>query len=173
MPLPNPLFHIALWQPQIPNNTGNIGRTAMATGCRLHLIHPLGFDLSEKACRRAGMDYWKAVDFAEHPSWDAYLATAQPKNLWLFSARATRAFWDAPLSEGDHLLFGREEDGIDPAIEVRVREQFGDDHLITLPMVASPQARSLNLATAVACAVYEGLRQVRSATGRLPAAYHR
>ena len=173
MPIPNPLFHLALWQPQIPNNTGNIGRTAMATNCRLHLIHPIGFDISEKACRRAGMDYWKEVDFVEHASWDAYLESVSPQRLWLFSARATRPAWDASFAEGDTLLFGREADGIDPSIETWVRTRFGDDHVVALPMIASPKARSLNLATVVACAVYEGLRQVRAATGRMPPAYDR
>ncbi|MSR29655.1 MAG: tRNA (cytidine(34)-2'-O)-methyltransferase [Phycisphaerales bacterium] len=173
MPAHEPTFHLALWQPQIPNNTGNIGRTAMATGCRLHVIHPIGFDMSEKACRRAGMDYWKEVDCHQHASWEQYLSEAAPRRIWLFSARATRTVWQARFERDDHLLFGREEDGIAPEIEAWVRREQGDERVVGLPMVAHPGARSLNLATAVACAVYEGLRQVVDATGRLPAAYDR
>lgn len=173
MPVDDPLFNIVLWQPQIPNNTGNIGRTAMGTNCRLHLIHPLGFDLSEKACRRAGMDYWKHVDYREHASWDAYLSAERPSRLWLYTARATRAHWEADLRQGDHLLFGREEDGVSPGVIEWVTNNQGADHLLALPMIARPEARSLNLATAAACAVYEGLRQCVRATGRYPGAYDR
>ncbi len=173
MPLNDPLFHLVLFQPQIPNNTGNIGRTAMATHCRLHLIRPIGFDLSEKACRRAGMDYWQHVDCREHESWTRYVADEAPARLWLFSAKSRRPHWEADFREGDHLLFGREEDGVSPDVEAWVREHHGPDRIVTLPMVARPEARSLNLATAVACGVFEALRQVTLATGRMPAAYDR
>lgn len=171
MPTSDPLFHIVLWQPQIPNNTGNIGRTAMATNCRLHLIHPIGFDLSEKACRRAGMDYWQHVDLREHDSFEAYISKERPARLWLFTARSTRPCWEATFRHGDHLLFGREEDGVSQEVFDAIGSMCGEDHRVTLPMIASPSARSLNLATAVACGVYEGLRQVTMATGALPPAY--
>ncbi len=103
-----PAFHVVLLNPQIPNNTGNIGRTAAATGCRLHVIHPLGFDMSEKARRRAGLDYWHLVDCREHASWDAFLAQERPARLWLFTTQTDRPYWKARFRRGDYLLFGQE-----------------------------------------------------------------
>jgi tRNA (cytidine/uridine-2'-O-)-methyltransferase len=152
-----------LLHPEIPNNTGNIGRTAAATGCRLHVVHPIGFDMSEKARRRAGLDYWHLVDCREHASWSEFLQTEQPKRLWLMTTKASRAIWDAPLTAGDYLLFGRETKGVDETVHRWVDETYGADHRVLLPMVPIPEARSLNLATAVAIAVYEGLRQARAA----------
>ncbi|MSR44989.1 MAG: tRNA (cytidine(34)-2'-O)-methyltransferase [Phycisphaerales bacterium] len=167
----DPLFNIVLWQPQIPQNTGNIGRTAMATHCRLHVIHPIGFDMSEKARRRAGLDYWDHVDCREHSSFDAYLQAESPRRLWLFTTKSTRPHWNANYQSGDHLLFGQEQGGVSAEIHEWVSKTFGPDHRITFPMVAAASARSLNLATAVACGVYEGLRQVSLATGTMPPAY--
>lgn len=148
-----PLFHIALHQPEIPNNTGNIGRTCVATRCALHLIHPLGFDVSEKACRRAGLDYWPRLQVREHPSLEDYLAAEAPPGLWVFSTKATRPLFDADLRRGDHLLFGRETRGLPQ----EVLDRF-PDRLLLLPMVEGE--RSLNLATAVCTAIYEGVRQL-------------
>lgn len=150
-----PVFNIVLHEPQIPNNTGNIGRTCIATGCALHLIHPLGFSTSEKACRRAGLDYWPRLNPAEHQSWGAYLAAAAPDpgRMWFLTTKAARPVWDAPFRAGDHLVFGRETAGLPDEMLARYA-----DRLITLPMV--PTERSLNLATAVCAVVYEGLRQV-------------
>lgn len=158
---PPPPFHIVLLNPEIPNNTGNIGRTAAATGCRLHVVHPIGFDMSEKARRRAGLDYWHLVDCREHASWEAFLDQEKPSRLWLLTTKATRPVWDAPLKRGDYLLFGRETKGVDDAIHQWVGNTYGAEHRVTLPMVPVPAARSLNLATAVAITVYEGLRQIR------------
>jgi tRNA (cytidine/uridine-2'-O-)-methyltransferase len=155
-----PAFHIVLLHPEIPNNTGNIGRTAAATGCRLHVIHPIGFAMDEKARRRAGLDYWHLVDCREHASWEAFLATEAPGRLWLYSARASRPHWEARFERGDYLLFGKESSGVDPAIHDAVGRLWGEDRRLTLPMVPIPEARSLNLATAAAIAVYEGLRQL-------------
>ncbi len=154
-----PAFHIVLLNPLIPNNTGNIGRTAAATGCRLHLIHPLGFELTEKARRRAGLDYWDLVDCREHDSWEQFLETEQPPCLWLFTTRAARPFWKANFSAGDYFLFGSETTGVPPFVHDWIIGQQGENHRLTLPMVADPRARSLNLATVVCTAVYEGLRQ--------------
>lgn len=148
-----PLFHVVLHQPEIPNNTGNIGRTCVATACALHLIHPLGFDTSEKACRRAGLDYWPRLDLHEHASWDAYVGDAKPASVWLLSTRGRRSLFDAPLHKGDHLIFGRETSGL-PATIVRAHP----GRVLSLPM--APGERSLNLATAVCAVVYEGLRQL-------------
>ncbi len=151
-------FHIVLHEPEIPNNTGNIGRTCIATGCELHLIQPLGFSTSVKACRRAGLDYWPRLAPSEHASWDAYLAAAAPSppRLWFFSTKAHTPVWDAPLATGDHLVFGKETRGLPDDLLAAY-----PNRLVCLPMAAGE--RSLNLATAVCAAIYEGLRQLRAA----------
>jgi len=154
-PAGRPLFHVVLHEPEIPNNTGNIGRTCVATGCSLHLIRPLGFDTGEKACRRAGLDYWPRLGVREHDSWDAYLASEAPARLWLFSTRPGRPLFEADLLAGDALVFGRETGGLPESI---LRES--PDRRVFLPML--PGERSLNLATAVCAAVYEGIRQLLS-----------
>ena len=148
-----PLFDVVLHQPEIPNNTGNIGRTCVATGCRLHLIRPLGFDTGEKACRRAGLDYWPRLDVREHDSWDQYLRGSPPERLWLFSTKPGRSLFEADLRQGDALVFGKETAGL-PA---DVLDRWPDRRLF-LPM--APGERSLNVATAVCAVVYEGLRQL-------------
>lgn len=161
IPPADPLLHLVLDRPEIPNNTGNIGRTALAVGARLHLIHPLGFDLSEKACRRAGLDYWPHLDWCEHPSFEAY-AASPPGRVWLFTTHADRLHWDAPIAPGDHLLFGRETAGAGPEVHRWIEETQGPGHRLRLPMVRRPEARSLNLATAVAIAAYDALQRFRS-----------
>jgi len=155
----DPLFNIVLFQPQIPNNTGNIGRTAATTGCRLHLVHPLGFSMDEKARRRAGLDYWHLVDCREHESWESFVRAEAPPRLFLYTTATTRAHWDAELRRGDYLLFGQENGGIPSRVLQWVIDRFGETNLVTLPMRPIAGARSLNLATAVACAIYEGMRQ--------------
>ena len=142
-----------LHQPEIPNNTGNIGRTCIATGCALHLIHPLGFSTSEKACRRAGLDYWPRLNPTEHVDWNRYNDTLRPASSWFFTTKTVRPAWDADLRRGDHLVFGRETAGLPPSIL-----DAYPDRLLTLPMV--PGERSLNLATAVCAVVYEAIRQM-------------
>lgn len=151
-----PLFHVVLHEPRIPNNTGNIGRTCVATGSALHLIHPLGFDTGEKACRRAGLDYWPRLRAVEHASFAAYLSSQRPAHVWLLSTRARTPVFDATFRPGDHLIFGKETAGL-PA---EVLDRFPDRRLV-LPM--APGERSLNVATAVCAVLYEGIRQLRSA----------
>lgn len=144
-------LHVVLHRPEIPNNTGNIGRTCVATGATLHLIHPLGFDTSEKACRRAGLDYWPRLKLREHASWEAYQREERPARLWVFSTRADRPVFDADLRPGDHLVFGSETSGLPASIL--------DTHPgLFLPMV--PGERSLNLATVVCAVMYEAVRQM-------------
>lgn len=158
---PAPLFNVVLHEPEIPNNTGNIGRTCVATGCALHLIKPLGFDTSEKECRRAGLDYWPRLGVREHQSWEAYLIGAAPgggeavpaDRLWLFSTKASHHVFEADFRLGDHLIFGKETSGLPPAILAAFPERT-----VRFPMVAGE--RSLNLATAVCAGVYEGVRQL-------------
>lgn len=154
-PSPPPLLNVVLHEPEIPNNTGNIGRTCIATGCALHLIKPLGFDTSEKACRRAGLDYWPRLKPVEHENWDAYLETAGAprERTWVFTTKTSRPTWAAEFRPGDHLLFGKETRGL-PEEMLKTYA----DRLVTLPMV--PAERSLNLATAVCAAVYEAIRQM-------------
>jgi tRNA (cytidine/uridine-2'-O-)-methyltransferase len=153
------MFNIVLHEPEIPNNTGNIGRTCVATGCSLHLIHPLGFDTSEKACRRAGLDYWPRLKPREHPSWETYLTTEQPARLWFFSTHASRPLTGltAPLlMPGDSLVFGKETRGLPPSLLHAHPTQS-----IMLPMIAGE--RSLNLATAVCAVIYLGLDHLQRA----------
>lgn len=157
-----PRFNIVLLNPEIPNNTGAIGRTCAATACRLHIVHPISFDMDEKALRRAGLDYWHLVDCVHHGSWEMFLAGEKPApgRVWLYTTKSNRAHWEAAFREGDYLLFGRETSGVSEAVHDWVRSSHGQDHRITLPMIDDPAARSLNLANAVCAAVYEGLRQV-------------
>lgn len=149
----SPLLHVVLHEPEIPNNTGNIGRTCVATGCRLHLVHPLGFETSEKACRRAGLDYWPRLDVAEHADWAAYERDAAPGRVWLFSTKSRRSYFDADFRRGDHLVFGKETAGLPAGLLERHAGR-----VLVMPMV--PGERSLNVATAVCAAVYEGVRQM-------------
>ena len=118
---PEPRFQIVLLHPEIPNNTGAIGRTAAATGCRLHIVHPIGFDMGERARRRAGLDYWHLVDCVEHESWDAFVdsegLTPADARIWLYSTRAGRPHWEASFAEGDYLFFGCETTGPPEAVQ--------------------------------------------------------
>jgi tRNA (cytidine/uridine-2'-O-)-methyltransferase len=151
--------HVVLVYPEIHWNTGNAGRTCLATGATLHLIEPLGFSLDERAVKRAGLDYWEHVDRRVWPSWEAFErelpALGEP---YFFSTKATRLFWDAPLAStrGSVLIFGRETGGLPPELHERYRDRF-----VAMPMLSS-RVRSLNLSTSVAVALYEVLRQRRA-----------
>lgn len=160
--MPDLLFNIVLLAPQIPNNTGNIGRTAMATGCRLHIVHPIAFDMDEKAVRRAGLDYWHLLDVKEHTSWESFLETEHPTRLWLYTTKSTQPYWCATFEHGDYLLFGNEQNGVPQEVHDWVEQTQGTQARLTLPMVEG--ARSLNLATAVCAAVYEGFRQTATSS---------
>ena len=161
--IPEPRFNIVLVHPEIPGNTGAVGRTAAATGCRLHVVHPIGFDMGESARRRAGLDYWHLVDCVEHESWDAFVASERldeaGARLWLYTTGASQLHWDVAVQPGDYLLFGCETVGAPE----HVRAWAGAERSVTLPMIDDPGARSLNLANAVTAAVYEGLRQLARA----------
>jgi tRNA (cytidine/uridine-2'-O-)-methyltransferase len=156
-------IHVVLVHPEIHWNTGNAGRTCVATGATLHLIEPLGFSLDDRAVKRAGLDYWEHLDRRVWPSWEAFereLPTlGEP---YFFSPKATCLVWDAPLgvSKGVVLVFGRETDGL----PVELRERY-HDRLVAMPIL-SPRVRSLNLSTSVALAVYEVLRQRRRGENR-------
>lgn len=146
------LFGVVLHEPEIPNNAGNIGRTCVATGCTLDLIRPLGFDTSEKSCRRAGLDYWPRLGVREHNSWEAFEKALNPERLWLLSTKAARSCFEADLRLGDWLVFGKETAGLPASLLDRYH-----DRTLALPMV--PGERSLNVATAVCAVIYEGVRQ--------------
>lgn len=153
-------IHVVLVQPEIHWNTGNAGRTCLATGATLHLVKPLGFSLDEREVKRAGLDYWEHVDKRIWPDWRTF-ESALPSlgEPWFFSTKATRLYWDAPLGAARDvvLIFGRETGGLPDDLRVRYHDRF-----IAMP-VLSPRVRSLNLSTTVAIAVYEVLRQSRPA----------
>jgi tRNA (cytidine/uridine-2'-O-)-methyltransferase len=151
--------HVVLVQPEIHWNTGNAGRTCLATGATLHLIKPLGFSLNEREVKRAGLDYWEHVDLRVWPSWEAFereLPTLG--DPYFFSTKATRLLWDAPLGApgGVVLVFGRETGGLPAELHERYRDRF-----LAMPVLL-PHVRSLNLSTSVAIALYEVLRQRRA-----------
>ena len=154
----DPDLHVVLVEPEIHWNTGNAGRTCLAAGARLHLVEPLGFSLKEREVRRAGLDYWPRVDLRVWPSWAA-LEERLPEmgEPFFFSAEASRTFWDVSYPQRAVLVFGRESVGLPPEI----RERW-HDRLVAIPML-DPGLRSLNLSTSVALALYEALRQRRSA----------
>jgi tRNA (cytidine/uridine-2'-O-)-methyltransferase len=152
-------IHVVLVHPEIHWNTGNAGRTCLATGATLHLIEPLGFSLHDREVKRAGLDYWEHIDLRVWPSWGAFereLPTLGEPHF--FSTQAPRLVWDAPLGASDSvvLVFGRETGGLPAELHERYRDRF-----VSMPIL-SPRVRSLNLSTSVAIAVYEVLRQRRS-----------
>ncbi len=149
------MFNIVLVTPEIPPNTGNVIRLAANTGCRLHLIEPLGFAMTDPLLRRAGLDYHEYVDVRRHASWSAFLSVERPEtaHLYAFTTLADRAFGDARFSAGDWLVFGAEASGLPAALLATV----DDDRKLRLPMI--PGQRSLNLSNSVAVAVFEAWRQ--------------
>jgi len=148
------MLHIALWQPEIPPNTGNVARLCAATAAALHLIGRLGFRLDDRSLRRAGLDYWDAVDLRRHDTLAAFEAAWSGGRVFCFTAHATTPYTKARYQDGDCLLFGGETFGLPP----EVRERYAD-RAVCIPM-PSGKVRSLNLATAVGVALYEALRQV-------------
>ncbi|MGF1531150.1 MAG: tRNA (cytidine(34)-2'-O)-methyltransferase [Puniceicoccaceae bacterium] len=153
-----PLLHLVLFQPEIPQNTGNIGRLAAITRSRLHLIHPLGFKISDRHLKRSGMDYWHQIDLVHHEDWEAFQKSPErPHRLWLFTTKATQLFWDATFLSGDGLVFGNEGHGAPPWLH----ETIGQSNRLKIPH-ANPALRSLNLSGSVSIAAYEALRQLRT-----------
>ncbi|MEM6818216.1 MAG: tRNA (cytidine(34)-2'-O)-methyltransferase [Pseudomonadota bacterium] len=146
------MFHVVLFEPEIPPNTGNIIRLCANTGCALHLIEPLGFSLEEKRLRRAGLDYREIAEISVHQDLQDCLEQVGPANVWALSSKVQRRYTDAEFEPGDVLLFGPESRGLPDAIKT----QFAETAL-TLPM--APESRSLNLANSVAVVVYEAWRQ--------------
>jgi tRNA (cytidine/uridine-2'-O-)-methyltransferase len=155
--------HVVLVHPEIHWNTGNAGRTCLATAATLHLVKPLGFSLDEREVKRAGLDYWPYVDLRVWPSWEA-LEQELPSlgEPFFFSTKASRCFWDVSLGASNDvvLVFGRETGGLPAALHERFADRF-----VSMPIV-SDRVRSLNLSTSVAIAVYEVMRQRRAASAQ-------
>ncbi|MDA8017880.1 MAG: tRNA (cytidine(34)-2'-O)-methyltransferase [Thermoanaerobaculia bacterium] len=150
-------LHVVLVGPEIPWNTGNVGRTCLATGAELHLVRPLGFSLDERRVRRAGLDYWEYVRPTVWPSWPALAPKLEEMGRpWFFSAEGDSELWQLDLGPDSVLVFGGETTGL--PTEIR---EIHRDRLVRLPMPGRGDGvvRSLNLSTAVAVAIYEGLRQ--------------
>jgi len=148
------VLHVALWEPEIPPNTGNIARLCAATGTQLHLIGRLGFRLDDRSLRRAGVDYWAAVQCFRYASLEDFDSKSSGARLFGFSARAERSYTQIAFQPGDFLLFGGESHGLPKSILERLA-----DRSFSIPMPGSG-VRSLNLATAVGIVLYEALRQI-------------
>lgn len=145
-------MNIVLHQPEIPANTGNIGRTCVATGTKLHLIEPLGFRIDEKQIKRAGMDYWEKLDYTRYINYEDFLIKNPGAKIWYATTKAEKTYTDVSYSENDFIMFGKESAGIPEEILVENRESC-----IRIPML--PDIRSLNLSNSVAIVLYEALRQ--------------
>lgn len=149
-------LHIVLVKPEIPHNTGAIGRLCVGLECHLHLVRPLGFKLTDQHLQRAGLDYWSHLQLSVHESWQHFLAAVKPPQLHFLSTRGKRALYECDFKPGAALVFGNESSGL-PA---NFYELYAE-HLFTIPMPGT-HARSLNLANAVAVAAYEFYRQVQT-----------
>ena len=145
-------MNIVLHQPEIPGNTGNIGRTCVATGTSLHLIEPLGFRLDEKSLRRAGMDYWSLLDVHRYMNFDDFQTRNPGAKIWMATTKARRTYTEVTFGSDDFIMFGKESAGIPEEILVEHEETC-----IRIPML--PAIRSLNLSNSVAIVLYEALRQ--------------
>lgn len=146
------MFNIVLVEPEIPQNTGNIVRTCHATGCRLHLVKPLGFEISDRYLKRAGLDYWDEVQIFYYDGFDELKEKYPGARFWYFTTKGLTRHSDAALREGDFLVFGKETKGLPEELLVDNKERC-----LRIPMIG--ETRSLNLSNSVAIAVYEGLRQ--------------
>jgi len=149
-------FNIVLIEPEIPNNTGNIGRLTLASGSTLHLVKPYGFEITDARLKRAGLDYWQHIDLIEYDSVEDFFEKHSDKEFALFSSHGTKSFWDIPYTENMFLVFGKESVGL--ASEIT---DLFQDKLYKIPLL-SDKIRSLNLGNSVGIAVYEGLRQLNS-----------
>jgi tRNA (cytidine/uridine-2'-O-)-methyltransferase len=146
------MINIVLHQPEIPANTGNIGRTCVATGSRLHLIEPLGFRLNEKEIKRAGMDYWEHLDVRRYVNYEAFLEENKGAKIWYATTKAKQTYSEVCFGENDYIMFGKESAGIPEEILVD-----NEERCIRIPMLE--EIRSLNLSNSVAIVLYEALRQ--------------
>lgn len=147
------MFHCVLYQPEIPQNAGNIGRTCVALGAKLWMVRPLGFRLDEKHLKRAAMDYWQYLDFEVVDDWAELCRKIGDRRMWFLSKYASRSVWDAELHDEDVFVFGSESRGLPQAVL-----DPGSASALTLPM--RPEVRSLNLASTVNTVLYDAARQI-------------
>lgn len=147
------MFNVVLFQPEIPQNTGNIGRLCVGSNCALHLIKPLGFSLDDKHMKRAGLDYWQHLTFKVYENFQDFIDKNKPERIFFFSKKTDKAYWDVKYQKGDYFVFGRETKGLSDEI----MEQF-KNNLLTIPMPG--KTRSLNLSNSVSVIVYEAMRQI-------------
>ena len=159
-------MNIILHQPEIPQNTGNIGRTCVATGTKLHLIEPLGFRLEEKAIKRAGMDYWQHLEVHRYVNFEEFLEKNPGAKIWMATTKAKHTYSEVTFGENDFIMFGKESAGIPEEILVNY-----EDTCIRIPML--PKIRSLNLSNSVAIVLYEALRQTGFASMQMEGELHR
>lgn len=150
------MFNIVLVEPEIPQNTGNIVRTAAATGSKVHIVKPIGFDISDRALKRAGLDYWHLTDFIVYENLDEFFEKNKDGRFWYLTTKGSKRYDNADFKEGDYLVFGKETKGLP---EELLHDNY--DRAIRIPMVA--EARSLNLSNSVAIVVYEAIRQIGGA----------
>ncbi len=150
----DPVYHVVLHEPEIPYNTGSVGRTCVAVGAKLWLVRPLGFRVDDYYLRRAGLDYWEHLEWEVVDDWPALTARLPYARYWLFTKTATRPFTDADYQPGDVMVFGSESRGLPPSL----LEQHADR---TLRIPIRSEVRSLNLSNSVAIALYEALRPAR------------
>ncbi|MBO9540662.1 tRNA (cytidine(34)-2'-O)-methyltransferase [bacterium] len=148
------MLRICLVEPEIPPNTGNVSRLSAALAVPLHLVEPLGFDVSEKAVKRAGLDYWEHVQLQVHPNFSAFVEAARPKRLIYTSSTAETLYTEVEYQPGDCLVFGKETAGLDPAL-------WGEHPGLVVRIPHWGPVRSLNLSNAVAIVAYEAMRQLR------------
>ncbi len=151
---PAPPLQVVLVEPQIPPNTGNIARLCAATGSRLHLVRPLGFKVSDRTVKRAGLDYWDSVDLSVHDDFPSFLSSSKPRQVFLLSTRGARSYTEAVFSPGDALVFGSETAGLPEAL---LAQHPGN--VLAIPQ-RTEAVRSLNLANAVSIVLYEAMRQL-------------
>jgi len=159
--MPEPILHIVLYQPEIPFNAGNVGRTCVALGAKLWLVRPLGFLIDDRHVRRAGLDYWEHLDWEVVDDWPSLVARLPARTFWFLTKHARRHYIEPAFQPGDVLVFGSESKGLP---ETMRREHA--EHCLRIPM--REQVRSLNLSVAAALVAYEAVRQWRAA-GQLPA----
>lgn len=154
----NSLFKIVLLEPEIPQNTGNIGRTCVGTDCELHIIGPMSFEITDANLKRAGLDYWQHLKWFYYENYNEWFAKVQnPERVFYFSTKVKQTYYDIQYQRGDWLVFGKETKGLPPEI-------LNANPTQTLTIPQPGQVRSLNLATSVAIAIYEGFRQVVHST---------
>jgi tRNA (cytidine/uridine-2'-O-)-methyltransferase len=148
------MLNVVLIEPEIPPNTGNIGRLCLATGSQLHLVKPLGFSIDDRALRRAGLDYWTDVKVTVWNTFSELQAAQSNARFWYLTTKSTRPYWDVAFQDGDFLVFGRETKGLpEPLLAANPK------HTLTIPML-DDSTRSLNLATATGIVLYEAVRQL-------------